>query len=126
MHKEHLFVKALILAALFSCFQCNDVRIGNEGIVQCSSPGLTLVNVRRVTLTKQDVQVIIYNSGTNSSTDKYILAADFYTITVKSVTVRDEGEYVCQVTHRPFGNPRTVTTDTTLSVCGKYDILSNG
>ena len=87
--------------------------------------GITLVDVTRVTLNTPasgDEEIVLYSSGTNRSTDKYVLAADFYTVTVRSVTVRDEGEYVCQVTHRPFGSTRTVSNDTTITVYGKQKL----
>ena len=120
-----LLAAGLLLSVLVSCGQCDDVRLGDDVAIGTSPTWISLVDVTRVSLLTPlsgGERLTLYGSGTNSSTDKYVLAADFNTITVRSVTVRDEGEYVCQVTHRPFGSTRTVSNDTTITVYGKQKL----
>ena len=120
-----MFDAGLLLTLLVNCGQCNDVRLGDNIALMTFPWGGTLVNVARFSLLTPlsgDERILLYNSGTNHSTDKYVLAADFYSITVKSVTVSDGGEYISQVTHIPFGSHRTVTADTTITVYGKQNL----
>ena len=121
-----MFDAGLLLTLLVNCAQCDDVRLGDNIAIGSSPTWISLVNVVRVTLytpiSGDERYVVLYSSGTNHSTDKYILAADFSTVTVRSVTVRDEGEYVCQVSRNLFGNTRTATADTTIAVYGKQKL----
>ena len=105
--------------------QCADVaaRRFTDGTVHCADR--MLVNVSHVTLTHfrlvtTDVPVVLYFSNTDSSTDKYILSADFYNVTVRNVTVDDHGQYQCVVLHGSM----TTVTDTTLIVYGRCSITA--
>ena len=124
MKKGYSYVIILIIMSSVVVNAIENVRLGSDGILHCAYSGHVLIDVSRVTLThlSQDDQLVLYSSGTNRSTDKYVLAADFYTITVRNVTVRDEGEYYCQLTFSPFGSPRTLSVETTLIVYGKQEL----
>ena len=124
MKKGYSYVISLIILSSFAASATDDTSLGGDGILHCAYSGHVLIDVSRVTLThlSQEDQLILYSSGTNRSTDKYVLAADFYTITVRNVTVRDEGEYYCQLTFSPFGSPRTLSVETTLIVYGKQEL----
>ena len=115
----------MLAVVLIKRSQCGDVRLGADGSVQCQPPGTTLVDVSRVILTHflshdiEDEQFLLYSSGTNRSTDKYILSADFSVVTITNVAVRDEGEYSCQVFHNAFEQPSNVTSETNITAYGK-------
>ena len=120
---QYLTVLGLLFTLLIACDQCADVRLGDDGTVFTSPDGIALVDVTRVSLLTPlsgGQRVTFYSSGTNHSTEKIIVAADFYTISVKRVTVRDEGEYHSQMTHNPFGSTRSVSASTTITAYGMY------
>ena len=123
MKKGYSYVIILIIMSSVVVNAIENVRLGSDGILHCAYPGAVLIDVTRVTLRpNQDEQnLVLYSSGTNSSTDKFVLAADFTIITVRNVMVRDEGEYRCQVSYNPFGSTRTMTSVITLIVYGKQN-----
>ena len=74
------------------------MRLGADGRVPC--PQATLDLQRILLRPPGDVGAIyLYRNEMNLSTEKYVLSADFSTITVRDMTVSDEGEYRCDVTH---------------------------
>ena len=85
-------VTDFLLSLLIVCCRCDDVRLGADGRVSCPA----MDSIGRVDLLLGG-SVGLYANGQNFSTEKYILAEDFLTVTVTAVTVSDEGSYSCRV-----------------------------
>ena len=107
----------LVLTALISFGQCDDVRLGSDGRVSCFPVDAVLQVSLFVGYGSENEQIVLlYGNSQNFSTDKYILTAEFSAVIVRSLTISDEGEYRCLVTTTAGNAP---PTDTILSVYGE-------
>ena len=94
------------------------MRLGADGRVPC--PLATEALQRIVLRLPQDEPFALYNNGDNFNNDKYVLSANFLTVTVRDMTVSDEGEYSCEVTHGDSFPGRLIfATPVTISVYGE-------
>ena len=106
-----------------SCCRCDDdVRLGDDGRVPCPlvSPLQTVVLTPR----RGIEQVELYRSDVNLSTEKYVLSADFSTVTVRDMTVSDEGAYSCDVVYgSSVPGTRLLGTLVDISVYGEPSVV---
>ena len=116
------FLLGLVFILLNCCYCDEDVRLGANRHVPC--PQATLDLQRILLRPPGDVGAIyLYRNEMNLSTEKYVLSADFSTITVRDMTVSDEGEYSCEVYHGA-SNRRLPVTPVTISVYGESSAIS--
>ena len=116
------FLLGFVFTILLSCYRCDDVRLGADGWVPCPQATNVLLDIvlRRP---GNSATIALYENGNNLSTEKYVLSADFLTVTVRDMTVSDEGEYGCAVTHDIL-NPRLLpVTPVTISVFGESSAM---
>ena len=88
-----------------TCCRCvEDVRQGDDGRVPC--PLVSALQTVILTPRRGIEPVELYRNDVNLSTEKYVLSADFSTVTVRDMTVSDEGVYSCDVVNGSSGSGR--------------------